>query len=458
MRKIFPILFGVLVSLSLDAQNGKDSARTLLDAFQQGQFQGNFRSYFMVTDNKPGLSDYQALAAGGGLYYESAAFHGFNMGIGGAFNFNLTSSDLGAKDPVTDASNRYEIGLFDVEDPHNTNDLDRLEALWLRYAWKKSSVTVGSQNLSTPFINPQDGRMRPTVETGLWASFGDLPNTKIEGGWIWSISPRSTVKWYSIGESIGLYPKGLNPDGSASGYPENVYSDGVGLLGITRKMGKNLKLQLWDQYVENVFNTAMIQADYNNPLNNGDHVLFGLQFTHQDAIADGGNPEPEMAYFPKGAQSNVFSTQAGWERGAWQALAAYTHVTSDGRFLSPREWGREPFYTFMARERIEGSGDVHAATIRGIWTAPSKKWRIEWGYGHYYLPDIKDVSLNKYAFPAFRQFNTDVRYSFSGVLEGLRAQMLFVWKGRIGDVYGNDKYVINKVEMTHYNLILNYAF
>ncbi|MCC6410456.1 MAG: outer membrane porin, OprD family [Saprospiraceae bacterium] len=458
MRYHFFIVIALLFSTALAAQNGKDSTRTILDAFQQGRFQGNFRSYFMATDNARDLSDYYALAAGGGLYYESAPFHGFNMGIGGAFNFNLTSSDLGAKDPVTGASNRYEIGLFDVEDAYNTNDLDRLEALWLRYAWKHSSITLGSQNLTTPFINPQDGRMRPTAETGVWATFGDIPDTKIEGGWIWKISPRSTVAWYSIGESIGLYPKGLNPDGTASGYPEHVKSDGVALLGVTRKVGKNLKLQLWDQYVENVFNTAMVQADYNHPLKNGDQLIFGLQYTHQDAVADGGNPDPEMAYYPQGAQSNVISAQTGWQRGAWQALAAYTRVTSDGRFLSPREWGREPFYTFMARERIEGSGDVHAATLRGIWTAPSKKWRIESGYGHYYLPDIKEVALNKYAFPAYKQFNTDVRYNFGGALKGLRAQLVFVWKGRIGDVYGNDKYVINKVEMAHYNVILNYTF
>lgn len=26
----------------------------------------------------------------------------------------------------------------------------------------------------------------------------------------------------------------------------------------------------------------------------------------------------------------------------------------------PREWGREPFFTFLPRERNEGFGDVHA--------------------------------------------------------------------------------------------------
>jgi hypothetical protein len=210
--------------------------------------------------------------------------------------------------------------------------------------------------------------------------------------------------------------------------------------------------------VENVFNTVLVQADYKHPLNDRDNLLFGLQFTHQNAVNDGGNADPEMTYFQPDGQSNIISTQAGWQKGAWTTLAAYTHVTSDGRFLSPREWGREPFYTFMLRERIEGSGNVHAATLRGIWQPVKSPWRIDVAYGHFYLPDVKNAALNKYAFPAFNQLATDVRYTFGGALKGLRAQLVFVWKGRLGDVYGNDKYVINKVEMTHYNLILNYTF
>ena len=33
-------------------------------------------------------------------------------------------------------------------------------------------------------------------------------------------------------------------------------------------------------------------------------------------------------------------------------------------FLMPREWGREPFYTFLPRERNEGLGGVNAWTCQ----------------------------------------------------------------------------------------------
>jgi hypothetical protein len=442
--------------IQTDTLYTKPPIKSLLDAFEQGRFHGSFRTFFMATDNTRQLKDYHAWAGGGTLHFSSAPWHGFNFGLGGVFNFNLSSSDLGAKDATTGASNRYEIGLFDVQNPENKADLDRMEAFWLRYQSKKWQVTVGQQSVQTPFINHQDGRMRPTAVSGVWFTSKEIKNTRLEGGWLHKISPRSTVAWYSIGESIGLYPKGLNPDGSGSGYPEHLESMGIGLLGVTRTWGRHTRIQLWNQYVENIFNTALIQADFTKPLRHGHQLLLGIQFTHQDALADGGNPDAGKTYFTKNSHSNAISTQVGWQRGPWKALAAYTHITDDGRFLSPREWGREPFYTFLSRERIEGSGDVHAIAVRLQWQ--SNRWQTEAAFGHYYLPDVKAVALNKYTFPAFKQLNFDVRYRFGGMFKGLHAQLLYVWKGRLGEVYGNDRYVINRVNMAQYNLILNYTY
>ncbi|MBK6995670.1 MAG: outer membrane porin, OprD family [Lewinellaceae bacterium] len=384
MKRTMLLLAGALQGFMLFAQTTlpattepptpiEPKANNLLEAFEHGHFHGSFRSFFMATDNARQLSDYHALAAGGTLHFASSPWHGFSFGLGGIFNYNLTSSDLSAKDSITGAVNRYEIGLFDVEDPKNRKNLDRIEELWLRYQWKKSRITVGQQSLQTPFVNYQDGRMRPTAEAGAWAEINDVKNIKMEGGYIWSISPRSTVEWFSVGESIGLYPKGLNPDGTGSGYPENLESMGIGMLGITRQWGKRTKVQVWDQYVENIFNTVFVQADYTHPLKNEHKLLFGLQMTHQDALSDGGNAEVSKTYFQKNGQSNVISAQTGWQHGPWQALAAYTRITAEGRFLSPREWGREPFYTFMARERVEGSGDSHSLTGRLNWQSKNKK-------------------------------------------------------------------------------------
>jgi hypothetical protein len=116
--------------------NQTEDSTSLLHAFKNGQYSGHFRYFFMATDNTDGLSDYFANAVGGGLHYNTAKYHGFQFGLSGFYVFNLYSCDLGSLDQETGLGNRYEIGLFDVEDPYNRKDIDRLEELYLKYSLK----------------------------------------------------------------------------------------------------------------------------------------------------------------------------------------------------------------------------------------------------------------------------------------------------------------------------------
>lgn len=44
-----------------------------------------------------------------------------------------------------------------------------------------------------------------TIEEGVWAEFNELKDFKIEGAWIHRISPRSTIEWYKVEDSYGVY-------------------------------------------------------------------------------------------------------------------------------------------------------------------------------------------------------------------------------------------------------------
>ena len=79
----------------------------------------------------------------------------------GFYIFNIGSSNLTHPDPLTGQANRYEIGLYDVEDPSNKKDIDRLEEFYLKYSHGKGSIILGRQLLNTPFINLQDGQNAP---------------------------------------------------------------------------------------------------------------------------------------------------------------------------------------------------------------------------------------------------------------------------------------------------------
>ncbi len=429
---------------------------SFLHAFKHGTASGHLRYFFMKTNNEKGLSDYFANAAGGGLKFETAKFKGFQMGISGFFTFNIGSSDFLKPDPKTSQRSRYEIGLFDQEDPLNKTDIDRLEELYLKYSFHRSTITLGKQLINTPFINLQDGRMRPTEVNGLWLDH-KTKKTRIEGGLLYQISPRGTVKWYDVGKSIGVYFTGINKDGTKSEYEGNTHTKGLAMVGITHKPNKELAFQFWHLYTENIFNASFIQVEYEKQLE-GKHILTaGIQLFQQNRIGEGGNEEEAKRYM-QDKSSFVYSSKLEWSYKKWKTSFNFSRITAAGRYTMPREWGRDPFYTFMPRERNEGLANVHAYVVKAGRSFPKQSSSINLAVGHYSLPSVYDYEANKYGLPSYNQLNIDYRYSFKGMLRGLEAQILYVYKGKASNEIIDDRYIINRVNMGQWNIVLNYNF
>lgn len=432
----------------------KDSL-CLKDCLLKAHWEAHTRTFVMSTINEGELKDDYAIASGAGIGVLTKPLYGFQVGVSGFFMYNLNSSKIHEADSLTLAPNRYEIGLFDIEDHTNKRDLDRLEELYLKYNLSKSSLTVGKINLNTPFLNPQNGRMRPTVEEGAWMSIKESDRIGFNGGWVWEISPRSTVNWYSLANSMGVYPAGVNVDGNKSDYHGNIVgSSGMVISNIYFNPYKNLKINLWNGYLENVMNTALIEINCEQPK---EKIKFyeGLIYLHQDAVNNGGNVNQAKTYMNKGAQSNVISAQIGLQNKKINYSLNYTHITGDGRYLMPKEWGKEIFYTFLNRERIEGFGNVHAIMTKTIFTLNSR-FQTTLGYGYYQLPDVKNYRLNKYGIPSYHQINYYATYTFDKFFDGLELSFLAAYKIKQGETYGNLKYVYNKVNMFNFNLIIDF--
>ena len=440
---------------------------SLQDFFRKGTFFGHARYFLMATNNAEGLTDYYANAVGFGIGYETGRWHNFQLGISGYAIYHLASSDLTNVDALSNQPNRYELGLFDVEDPSNKTELDRLEDLYLKYSNQKLNIKLGKQHIRTPFLNPQDGRMRPTLVEGILFDYKMKANLLLSVGAVNKLSPRSTVHWYDVAESMGLYGLGVNPDGSKSQFKGNMPASVIVFGGI-EKQWKRVKLKLWDQLVTNIFNSSLLQLEGSLPIdfaNLRSHVNdlrfeYGVQWISQQSMLNGGNVDPNKSYFVKNNYSNVYGVRLGLNRrDKWKLTLNYTRITKEGRYLMPREWGRDPFFTFMPRERNEGYGDLHAANVVLSHQINGVKGLVaDLSYGRFYLPDAKNFALNKYGFPAYQQVNLDLRYSFHGFIKGLELQGLVVFKDAIANTYALPKYEINKVNLTHFNLILNYHF
>lgn len=448
------------IVLANNSKHDSTNTKTLKDFMMKGHFHGHSRNYFMATDNTPGLVDYYALGVGAGIGYESAKFYGFQFEMSGFFIFNVWSNHLGAIDPKSGTRSRYELGNFDIQDPENRDDLDRLENLNIKYHFSKSIIIFGRQNLKTPFINPQDGRMRPTLEDGLWIEIKEWEKLQFNGGWIYSISPRSTIRWFSVGKSIGTYPTGRDIYGNPSGYRNQLSSKGIAIANIAYTPIKEIKINMWNYYVENIFNTAFAQIDAQIPINKEKEkaIVLGLQGGYQNALNNGGNEDSLKAYLHKDSESKFYSARAGYKTSHFEFTLNYTHIADEDRFLMPREWGTEPFYTFLSRERMEGSANSRALVFKSEFKL-KKHLRSGIAYGHFFMPDVKKhVAQNKYTMPSFNQLNVFFNYEFDGYLKGFNVQALYVYKGALGNTYNEGRYIANKVNMSNYNLIINYHF
>ncbi len=439
-----------------DEVQKKDSTN-IKNIFLKGKLSGHGRLMTISTDNETPLSDFTATALGLGFTYHSLSFKGFQLGISTFISQNVSSSDFSQLDSITKAPSRYEIGLFDFTDANRKNLLFRLQEFHVKYQSKKSTITLGNYLPKNLFINGQDGRMSPTYVQGLGIDWRINKQFKLKSDWIWQISPRSTTHWFSVENSIGIYPTGVNPDGSKSQYNNQTQSAGLGILELQFQPKPPINIILGDILVDNLFNTIYLKTEFSLQKVKG-RWFIGTLMVRQNAVGNGGNPELTKAYFPKNNRSLIINTRLGYTFNTWESSLNFGRITGEGRFLMPREWGSEQFYTFLTRERNEGAGDVWAYSAKLGKSYFNKTLKIELGYGYYRYPDVKNTRLNKYGLPDYTQVVGNINYQFAGILNGLSAQIIFVRKDNRGETYNNQRYVINKVNMSQYNLVFNYQF
>ncbi|WP_224489898.1 OprD family outer membrane porin [Robertkochia flava] len=451
MRKyILSTLVITLFSFSLWAQKNDEVTP------QKGTLSGQWRTYFMNTINKGELKDYYALATGGYVKYEYQFSSGLYLGGALYTSLNTNIQDLNLPDPITGQASRYEIGLFDIEDPDD-RWIALLGEMYLGYAAAGHDLKVGRMKVKSTFLNPQDGRMIPTLVQGIWYQYGSAQGHKFQIGVLDRIAPRSTDKFFEIGESIGLYPVGRDIAGEPSLYRENVNSDFVILANSDLRISKQFSVELWDFYVDNVFNSLYIRPTYKvNP-----KWTLQAEWLHQNRLDNGGNAIDSLSYF-RNKFADVIGGKVAYRINKTSSVSlAYDRITGAGRFLFPREWGREFLFSFQKRERSEGTAGNHAlvAYFNTQTEFPALKTKVlsTWSAGQHWKDDPFNPALNKYAFPSYAHFNADLFFEFEG-LKGFQPEFLVTYKVANGDFPDSPNFIMNKADMWNINLVLNYNF
>ena len=407
----------ILSGLNLDASNEKEvkidssnditsvaHARRIIKAFYGPMLYFENRYFLMNTNNANSMGFY-ANGFNASLYFQSHNLlylsrkfkvknYNNNKYIG-VFAGYSHLSNLGSAN--LEVNNRYEIGLFDIQNPTN-RQMGQLTKLHVFGTLSNITFNIGRFTPGpTPFINNQDGRLRPTFVQGINVEYkrDSLP-FGIEAIAVFNaanqILARGSNDWKYINQSIGLYPMGLNIYGNNPNYLNSIHSNNVLLfpslsLSKTKERKALVKNDVKDSfyliktlnvdfeynlvYLNTLFTTHMFELTGKSKLNKTKNILnddistlsYGLMWIHQKSNA----VNSDTNYIEASAKSNVFSAflSAEKELGLWdcQLTLATTRITKDGRYLMPREWGRDPFYTFMSRERNEGFGDLTAWTI-----------------------------------------------------------------------------------------------
>lgn len=453
MRKVFSIISFSLFSQMALAQ----SDSSLVGAFTGGKFSGQARMMSISTWNKADLSDYSAGAMSLTLGYQTLAYKGLKLVFSGSITQQLYSPDFSVPDAQTQQFNRYEWGLFDFTNPSNKNLIWRLQELNFQYRHKKIQILLGNYIPQNLFLNAQDGRMTPSLVQGLAFKYNITPKWQLGVEAISGISPRSSAKWVSVANSFGIYPVGLNPDGTKSQYAGHTSTAGIGVLALQFKPNSSWFLLASDILVENVFHTAYLKSEYRKSIWNNQQLMFGGLIATQGQVGNGGSNNSNQVYFSENNKPLILNARVAIMNKKWEGSLNFGRITSEGRYQMPREWGVEQFYTFIPRERNEGAGDVWAYTARYAYSF-SQNWKLETALGYYNMPDVKNSRLNKYGVPDYSHTMLNIQYVFDKNLKGLSLQALAIYKANHGAFYDNLRYIQNKVDMSQLNLIVNYKW
>ncbi|SDC52987.1 hypothetical protein SAMN04488104_1001107 [Algoriphagus faecimaris] len=416
----------------------------------------HFRSYWMSTSYAEDFkSDY---SLGTSLSLGAKINYGINWSLETSYRgfADLWSSDIWEIDPLTGRDNRYEKGLYDLQNPGD-RIFGSFERLNLRYQDEKWNVALGRMDVNTPWVNPQDGRLSPTLMEGISAEFSPNSQWKLSGWYIDRLRVRGTSKWSNPGESVGIFPVARDPNGNPSQYFGNTSSKRITVFQLTKKLPLG-KLEISHSQANNISSTFWSQ--WMHTWRNGEKKgkwLSGLQLGYQQGVGEGGNSDPLLRYKNPNDKNWLLSARLGYATARWETHLNFTKTGGKGRWLNPREWGKDPWFTFIPRERNEGYENFEALVFYLSYALPESGITFYAHTGIHWLPEVSDAAANKYAFPSYRQLNLGVKMQ-PKKLSKMDFHLLLMNKEALNPENLTPGQRYNKVEMIHINGIINWRF
>ena len=443
-----------MLSLNLDAQineQPEEESFHLQEIFQKATVSGNVRNYFMNTINSRDLKDYYSNATGAAVGFTTGNYYGFQLGVKGSFVYKSFGSDLDRVHAVTGKNAKWEYELYDILDKGNFRDLSRLEELFIRYRFGKSYIEYGKfEPAFTPLLNKSDGRMMPFVHRGGWAHLNFNSKHQVNIGWLDGVSPRATTQWFAMDEALGLFNNGFQPNGEKADYHNFYPSSGIGIINYNFR-NEHYQLNFYDYYHDKIMNTIWAEVAYKLT-----DFSFGIQYVYQNPFSYSEDLAYINRYVQPGENGQVLSSQLGWEQARLKLAFAYTHAFDSGRFLFPKELGRDRFFTSISRSRLEGMGNVDVFVFKTEYRFLRDNFNIGLEMQQVRGAKVGDFKFNKYNVDESFQVNSHLSYRARGFFEGLSFDILWVHRKNLN--HTNAESIFNRSNYNQLNFVTNFNF
>lgn len=352
--------------------------------------EGYVLSGVQITDIKHD-DTYTDIALGGKLHIDTKVFYGINAAAS-LYTTNALGKQEGNGIPFFDADNHsYTI----------------LGEAYLKGKWENTTLTVGRQEIDTPFADTDD--------------IGMIPNTFEAAMLVSQITEDTTMTLGHLHKMAGV--DAPNP----SEFTRINDDQGVQLLGVSYEGISNLVLSAWDYRLNRyeTDNIAYFEANYENKYNDLTYG-FNLQYALQDARMPGAD------------NADIYGIDAsvGFENTGLALGIAYNK--SEGNAAN-NGFGGGPFFTsseHLTLAEANGEGEAFFYTLN--WDAKSIGLEnLSFQIGKFILEDDSGIQSDELDFVA--------SYSFSDALS------IEAYVSHIDDA-------INAAKCKNTRVFLNYTF
>jgi hypothetical protein len=336
----------------------------------------DLRSYFFQRDFKGGTTDREDLSLGGIIRLTGVLNPTFAFGL----SFYL-SNGLGLNDDDKDV-----YSLLAKDDQGDHENYEALGEGYLRYRHERTTLTLGRQELRTPWLNLHDVRMTPQSFEALALSHEGIPDMKITLAHVTRMKKKNETGFRAMSDIIA--------------------SDGdepVTLVGFDCTGFAPLRLQLWDYLGHELWNDLYLKLGYEKRLKRNLTLLAGMRYLQRRSIGQelAGHLDTYHAGLIAGVKTGNFKIHFAWSKNGDQDI--------------DRSWGHD---TTISNQVYVADRAREEAWLAGF----------DYRFSQLGLPGLKAALLyaqadtpdnGAYASADRAEVNLDLQYNFSETFKGL---------------------------------------